>query len=72
MILQPIETAPKDGTWILIAGDSGYSTTPLRFAAARYYPEYRPNNPWQTHSDDAFTDDGGLPTYWCPLPTLPK
>jgi len=27
---QPIETAPRDGTWIMLAGDSGYTTTPLR------------------------------------------
>ena len=68
---RPIESAPRDGTWILIAGNSGYNTTPLRVSVARYYPEYRPHNPWQTHSDDAFTDGGDLPIYWLPLPKPP-
>lgn len=68
----PISTAPKDGTWIIIAGPSGYNTTPLRCEVGRWCPEYRPLNPWQTHSNDAFTDGGCAPTHWIPLPTLPK
>lgn len=32
-LLRPIDTAPRDGTYILVARDSGYSTTSLRFAA---------------------------------------
>lgn len=67
----PISTAPRDGTFVLIAGLSGYMTTPLRVAVARYYPEYRPLNPWQTHSNDAFEDDGPEPLFWMPLPALP-
>lgn len=66
--LQPIETAPRDGTYILLFGPSGYTTTPMRGAVGHYDPEYRPLNPWQTHSNDAFTDDGGEPTHWMPLP----
>ncbi len=66
--LRPIETAPRDGRYILLFGDSGYVTTPLRCSVGRYVPDYRPKNPWQTHSNDAFTDDGGLPTHWAPLP----
>ena len=68
---QPMETAPKDGTWILLAGPSGYQATPLRVEVCRYYPEYRPNNPWQNHSNDAFSDGGGAPTHWMPLPPAP-
>lgn len=68
---KPIETAPKDGTFIILAGPSGYSSTPLRVEVARYYPEYRPRNPWQTHSNDAFTDGGDAPTHWMPLPPAP-
>ncbi|NIP54123.1 MAG: hypothetical protein GWN00_01495 [Aliifodinibius sp.] len=66
--LQPIETAPKDGTYILVAGDSGYTTTPLRFEACRYDAEYRPKSPWITHSNDCFEDGGNLPKWWMPLP----
>jgi hypothetical protein len=67
----PIESAPKDGTFILLAAPSGYWTTPLRVEVCRYYPEYRPRNPWQNHSDDAFSDGGEDPIYWMPLPQLP-
>ncbi len=67
----PIDTAPRDGTWILLAGPSGYGSTPLRVEVCRYDPDYRPLNPWQTHSNDAFTDGGPEPTHWLPLPTVP-
>lgn len=68
---QPIETAPKDGTWIILAGPSGYVTTPLRCEVAHWYPEYHPRNPWQTHSNDPFSDGGEEPTHWMPLPEPP-
>lgn len=67
----PIATAPRDGTFILLAGRSGYTTTPLRVEVGRYYPEYRPLNPWQTHSNDDFTDGGPEPLFWMPLPPVP-
>ncbi len=66
--LQPMGTAPRDGSWILLFGPSGMMTTPLRCEVCRYYPEYRQINPWQTHSNDAFTDGGEAPTAWMPLP----
>ena len=65
---QPINTAPRDSTFVLLAGPSGYNTTPLRVEVGRYYAEYRPLNPWQNHSNDAFTDGGEPPTLWMPLP----
>ena len=68
---QPIETAPKDGTFILLAGNSGYTTTPLRVSVGRYYPEYRPNQPWVDHANDSFLDDGGEPIFWAPLLEIP-
>lgn len=38
-------------------------------AVARYYPEYRPLNPWQTHSNDAYTDAASYPvTHYLKLP----
>lgn len=69
---QPIETAPRNGTFILLAGPSGYRTTPLRVEVCSYEPDYRPHNPWQTHSRDAFTDGGEEPTHWMPLPEMPR
>ena len=67
----PISTAPRDKTYVLVAGDSGYSTTPLRVEVCRYDDDYRPLNPWVNHSDDAFTDGGGEPKWWMPLPPVP-
>jgi hypothetical protein len=66
MELQPIETAPRDGTYILLFGDSGYMGTPLRASVGHWDAEYRPRHPWQTHSNDAFEDNGGPPTHWMP------
>jgi hypothetical protein len=65
-----VESAPKDGSYILLAGPSGYSTTPLRVEVGRYDAEYRPFNPWVTFSNDAFTDGGEPPTHWMPLPPI--
>jgi len=66
--LLPIKTAPKDGTYILLFGDSGYTTTPLRCCVGHWDAEYRPLTPWQTHSNDAFIAGGVEPTHWLPLP----
>jgi hypothetical protein len=63
-----IDSAPRDGTFILLAGPSGYVTTPLRVEVGRYDAVYRPLNPWVTFSNDAFTDGGEPPTLWMPLP----
>jgi len=66
--LRPIETAPKDGTFILLFGDSGFMCTPLRCAVGRW-SQYKQR--WNVHTGDAFEDDGDEPTHWMPLPTGP-
>ena len=67
---QPIDTAPKDGTWILLAGDSGYTTTPLRVSVCQWsFDTY--HSFWRDHSGDGFLDDGDEPTHWMPLPPVP-
>lgn len=63
-----IDSAPRDGTYILLAGPSGYTTTPLRVEVCRYDPQYRPLQPWVNHADDSFMDGGEAPTLWMPLP----
>lgn len=70
MKLKPIETAPKDGSYILLFGPSGYIGTPLRCEVCHYDPEYKPLQPWVNHACNAFTDSGEAPTHWAPLPTL--
>ena len=67
---QPIDTAPKDGTWILLAGDSGYTTTPFRVSVCQYsFDTYY--SWWRDHAGDNFRDDGDEPTHWMPLPPAP-
>ena len=70
MTLKPIETAPKDGSYILLFGDSGYTTTPLRCSVCRYDSSYRPLQPWVTYSNDSFLDSGDPPIYWCEIPKI--
>lgn len=67
---QPISTAPKD-RFIILAGPSGYCSTPLRAEICRYDPEYRPRQPWVNHAGNSFLDGGEGPKYWLPLPKLP-
>lgn len=59
---RPIETAPDDGTYIILFGPSGYTTTPLRAEVCHY------DAAWVNHSGDSFLDGGGPPTCWLPLP----
>lgn len=66
---RPIETAPRSGTWIVVAGPSGYTTTPLRIEVCRYVSGYL--QPWRNHANDSFMDGGEAPTLWMPLPTTP-
>lgn len=69
---RPITEAPRDGTYILLAGPSGYVGTSLRVEVCRYDAEYRPLQPWVNHSNDSFLDGGSEPTHWMPLPAPPK
>lgn len=64
---RPIETAPRDGTYILLGGPSGYTTTPLRVEVCRYDAEYRPLQPWVNHANNSFMDGGEAPACWQPL-----
>jgi hypothetical protein len=59
---KPIETAPKDGTFILLLCDSGFTTTPYRVVVGRWLKGYR--DYWIDHANDAVTDGGPGPTHW--------
>lgn len=61
---KPIETAPRDGRWILLRGESGYINRPYRVHVGKWDAEYRPLDPWQTSEGDSFCDDGDPPTHW--------
>jgi hypothetical protein len=66
---QPIETAPKDGEWLFLAGKSGYVHRPGFMLAGRWniYRGY-----WEGTEDNALDDYGIMPTHWMPLPEPPK
>lgn len=69
---RPIETAPHDGTYVIVGGPSGYIGTPMRAEVCRYDANFRPLSPWVTHANDSFTDGGPQCTHWIPLPELSK
>lgn len=64
---QLIVLAPRDGTFVLVAGSSGYTSTRLRVEVCRYDSEGRG---WRNHAHDWFTDGGPEATLWMPLPEL--
>lgn len=64
--LQPIASAPKDGSYILVAGPSGYGSMPLRFEACKWS-----DGNWRNHGYDHYSDGGGEPVWWMPLPKAP-
>ena len=66
--VQPISTAPKDGSFIIIFGPSGYTSVPVRCEVCRWEGDRRYHN-WRTYAGDAFTDSGEEPTHWMPIPT---
>ena len=63
---------PPPDTYVLLVGDSGYITTPLRYEVGKFDEKFRPLNPWVDYGGDAFTDNGPPPIYWHPLLKIPK
>lgn len=67
---QPLETAPKDGTYVILAGPTGLSTTPLRAEICRYDPTFwQLPCKWVNHQHDGFVKGGSEPTLWMPIPS---
>lgn len=75
---KPIHTAPLDGNFYELRGESGYVGTPYRIKIARYEASrfqevdegYRFDcSAWRDHSGDQLTDDGAFPTHWRMLTT---
>ena len=63
---QPIKTAPKDGTRILLF----WPYWRKRHAVIGFYDrDSVANNKWEA---DCALDEGPLPTHWMPLPDPPK
>jgi hypothetical protein len=66
-MLKPISTCPKDGSYFVAWGPSGYTTTLLRCEVCRWDEKFRPKNPLVNHANDAFTDGGEAATHWSEL-----
>lgn len=70
---QPIETAPRDGTYILVSNGRGVWV-------ARFKPVYqsgwKPASPWQSmmlnHDHIPSANRKVAPTIWMPLPAAPE
>ncbi len=64
---QPIETAPRDGTWILVIDpNSPMCWAPYGFSC--WTSDYTGKEYWCEED----TSDEIFPTHWQPLPTPPK
>ena len=61
---EPIETAPKDGTAILVCGRYPHYRKELAIIRIQW---------WDTQTDKwANVSDPIIPTHWMPLPDLPE
>ena len=72
---QPIETAPKDGTYVLVCNhDAGVSW--IAEYVERYTSGYRPEQPWHSvmlnHRHAKKRYPSTVPTHWMPLPSPPE
>ena len=75
---QPIETAPRDGTWVLLAGGEcdlvEESRNKGRVVTGRWTTEFyhKPDGNWQfAYYDAGFYGEYKDPTHWQPLPSPP-
>jgi hypothetical protein len=70
---EPIETAPKDGTGVLLWCDFGDTGTEM--VAARWIDNPAPAGPfgkfaWRDYQDGAVAEQ--IATHWMPLPEPPE
>lgn len=75
---QPIETAPKDGTWVLVYGEGTDDEEVSRKVAVAQYTNYLNGGTYDESWWQFAWYDGGYygrfynPTHWMPLPEAPK
>lgn len=72
---KPLDSAPRDGTFVELRGDSGMKSYPYRVMIAKYDRDHERrgwtqqfNDPhcWRTVLGDSVTDDGPMPSHWRP------
>ena len=69
---QPIETAPKDGTRVILGNKYGVWMGEF---CDTYQSGYKPQNPWQSvllNHDYISKQRSYFPTHWMPLPAEPE
>lgn len=66
---QPISTAPKDGTVVLLRGGVYHG---LPFAGQYHDSEIAPGRPWLSLTSSRARMYEHVPTHWMPLPDPPK
>lgn len=66
---QPIDTAPKDGTWLLLfrPGKEGN-----RIAEARWRGNWMDKGSYEWGGNSWCYPENSQPTHWMPLPPPPK
>jgi hypothetical protein len=67
---------PPDEQFVLLTGDSGYTSTPSFVMIGRRYEAFRPRHGgsirWMTIGDSPISDYGWEPTHWAPLANRPS
>lgn len=65
---RPISTAPRDGTFVMLARDSGYHSVPLRVDVGCW------SHSKQSWCDFTYTrlEEFAAPIFWLPIPGLPS
>lgn len=53
---KPISSAPKDGTYIMLLMNSGYTSTPYAVIIAQYDKSYPRGTTWRDHANDSIFD----------------
>lgn len=72
---QPIETAPKDGTYVLLGNADGVWIGVFK---SPFQSGFQPGNPWfslmlnHRHMEKRNRNWSSVPTHWMPLPAVPK
>lgn len=74
---QPIDTAPRDGTWVLVCGGITDDEDSARSHAVAQWSNYLNGGTTDWHWQFAWYDGGYYgryedPTHWMPLPPPPE